>query len=114
MRLWCGIPRERAAQAASFFPDCGASTGLLRMPSPNGTRAPTAAFHGFRSHRLRATTHERRSDIGRHRAHHQPHLIRGHETRPGLTAAQGKKRAAFAVLARVAAPQPPPRPVRPR
>ena len=65
-----------AAWAALFHPPGDAATGPLRLPSLNGTRAPAAAYRGFRSHRLRGTAHVRRNHIGRHRAHHWTHLIR--------------------------------------
>lgn len=78
-----------AARDAPFRWAGDTPTGPSRLPAANGTRAPTAAFLGFRSHRLRATTRECRNEIGQHRAHQWTHVNRGHRAHFGLTTAQG-------------------------
>ena len=101
-----------AAWAALFRPLGDAVTGHLRVPSLNGTQTPTAAFCRFQPHRLRATAHDHRNDMGQHRTYQWTHLIRGHGTHTDLTTAQGNHGPGS--LRRHAPPQPPPRTVRPR
>lgn len=80
------IPRERLGPLLFFRL---ATRPPVRMPSPDGTLAPTAAFRGFRSHRLQATTHERRNDMGQYGAHRWTYLIRRRGKHTELSTARG-------------------------
>ena len=84
------VPHSKgAARAVLYFPAGDAATGPMCMLFLNGTRAPTAAYCGFRSHRLRATAPERRNDMVQHRTYQWTRLICGHETHTAVTPVQG-------------------------
>ena len=68
------IPREWLGPLPIVLAS-GAATGLVRITSLNSTHAVAAVSRGFRSHRIRATTHPRGIDLDSHCVQVGTHLI---------------------------------------